>query len=331
MNSALLSKVQVHLDGYGCSVQNAASFAPGLVGVHVAIPGHQSKHDVYMDMSRWVSQDTLLWPLSYLACSSPNMRGIGRLSGLGRGCPPSSMPSLFEYAQDNLKPARTGIGWYAEPREITPSEIGALALVSEETAITSVAELDPTQWSIVKHENVASAVLMTPAEREMHVPENPLQGLQGGVGSAEGVMQRFWKVAEEIVRDGAYFDHVRPGTMRPEIPVREIELLIGSGLIRHTIKVKASINDVGLGGLHAHLYRLTYARESDDNMDSIDGVAIGTLMGAGYFGYIPYHEVGLNMSRRVFENASTLDAFRVIVPFIPGFHKLAAKFLQSAS
>jgi hypothetical protein len=263
MNSALIAKVKSFMHGFGLGKQAAASFAPGVIGVHNTY-SHEGELDIYFDMTRWTPKNSVTWPRERITVPSPDMKGVGLLPGLGNE------------VQQVLKPTEEGLGWYAEPKEISPAEFGGLAMVTQ-----------------------------------------------------EGIMKSFWETAERIVQDGTYTDHTREGYMNPEIPVREIELVAGSGLVRHSIQVKVSIFDDGVDGVHAYLFRLTFENENDNYSSSAED--IGSAMGTINFNHIPYSRLGLNMNRASFENASSIDAFRALVTLIPGFQDLAAWFLQSSS
>lgn len=318
-NMPLISSIATHLAGQGIGIQAAASFAPGVVGIHDTYRG-RGEWDVYFDKARWAFQCPEVWR------GSPQIRvpgtiGIGILSGLGTTMTTNSFSALLTYARMNLQPTGEGLAWNAIPQEIPAQVLGAITMTAQEESV-------PVKWTVVSagEDRFTAVANMSPGEIRERQRVGPLSGGGGKSANPGDVMNYFWDEAQRIVDAGRYVDLVRPGLMDPNIPVRVIELITGQGLLRYDLQVKVSLFDDGFTGIHVYLYEQRFAHENDEAPDSEE--IIYSVRRPLSLENIPYSVMRPGLDRRAFESAPTVEAFRMLASLVTGFERIAAIFIE---
>jgi len=107
-----------------------SELAPGVIGVHTHEedpPWYAPRGErwgAYFDMSRWQVKDPEKW--GPVGVTSRKMKGIGVISGSHL-----TLRTIRRFAERNLVSSSGRLGWYAEPREISPAELGGIAMVMQ--------------------------------------------------------------------------------------------------------------------------------------------------------------------------------------------------------
>lgn len=302
MNNPLISKVASYLRGMCADISGMAELAPGVIGVHDTY-GKSGKWDAYFDMTRWKVD------VSH-PCIEPE--DIGVLEGAASACRIIDFHQLRNFAQSVLQPVDEGLGWYAEPKEISPAEYGGVAMF-EQLSDQERAALADLSSSLLPGFDVFPELAGLP------------QSAAYAAVQAEKV-QRFWEVAERLVQAGTYSDDTIP--INSESSIRAIELITGKGLVRCSVFMKVYVYDDGILKPNVDLLKLTYANEGDEHPNINETEYVHYAPAIDVLGRTPYSELEEGMNREKFESASAIDAFRALTKFLIEFGGVAGRFLE---
>jgi hypothetical protein len=152
----------------------------------------------------------------------------------------------------------------------------------------------------------------------------------GSISMAAKIQKLFALIKEEAAngREGTLIDTVRPGLLNPHIPVREIKIIFGDGVVRHGLQIKISFDSERIFKAKAYLWRLVY--DSDDAAaDAIKSEQDIGISWERYFMGVPYSAVGT--TKEGFQKMSIEDAIKTAAKGLGDFEGLLDELFKKIS